>query len=729
MTARYQAHTERATSDVATASVGAGPAARSLPPVQLGADPGTVLVVDDDPINCDMLRRRLVRHGYRVVTANSGPQALGEIARQPFDLVLLDVMMPDVSGLDTLRRIRDTYASSELPVIMATAKGMSEDVVEAMSLGASDYITKPIDFPVALARIKAHVSTGRATRALKASEHRYALAAKGDNSGHWDWTPATGALRTSPRFLEIAGVPADQTGPTTWPEWMAFLYPDDRARVESHAAELLSSPCDQCETDFRIERPDGEPRWVVCRGAVDRDATGRVLRFVGSLFDVTTERTIAKETGLPNRRRVIDVCSRSLARHHATGQAGPTVIVIGIDRLGQVNEALGARRSQALRQDIVRRLTTDAPRHDLLADLDGNDFCLVIDGASTDADLKAAVSAIQSAFARPFDVSGREVLLGAAAGAAVGDAEYSHAEDLLRDACIALSEARTTDTGGYCLFDDAMRTARRSAFETAGELRQAIDAGALALHYQPIVNLTTGLVDGFEALVRWPHPVRGLLPPSAFLELAETYGLMASLGRWGLLEACRQTAEWRRAGGALSQLTINVNVSPTQFHQSDIVADVRAALDAGGLPPSALVIEITESAVMRDMRTARATLAALRDLGVRFAMDDFGVGHSTLSHLSELSFHKLKIDRSFISRMTHTTDDREIVKAVLTLAQALDMSVTAEGIETADQLSDLRALNCATGQGYLLSRPLPASDVQAFLTAHRAGFAGANTPR
>jgi diguanylate cyclase (GGDEF)-like protein len=680
---------------------------------------GRILIVDDEQPNREMLQRRLERHGYSVMAVEGGEQALRAVTRETFDLVLLDVMMPRISGLETLKRLRESHAPASLPVVMATARDQSEDIVEALSLGANDYVTKPIDFPVALARVKAQVLAGRTARRLQASQARYAVAAECENAGLWDWNLRTGAFYTCERWQSIVGVAT----PHGWTDWLERIHPCDRQTVRDAVNHLFTGGDSNWEGEFRIESTLGRIRWVSCRGLVSRDAAGRPEQFAGSLVDVTAARTTSSLTGLPNRLWLLEAVDA-----HQSGrpqdQPGLALAVVVADGWHLALGTRGREAADALVQEVARRLAGAVRALDLVAHLGDNQFAIVLDSIDTDEEARSVAERILQACARAARPDDPGVPIGLRIGVALaGDDADAH--DLLRDAGVAAAEIPAGHACG--VFRPEMRAALVARIDTEIGLKAAIEAGTLVLHYQPIIDLETGQVRSFEALVRWPHPTRGLLSPASFLPVAEDSGLVVPLGQLCLAEACAAASHWRSQGGPLAEVGVNVNVSPNQLHHGTLVDDVRRALDATALPASALQIEITETTVMRDVDEAHATLAALEALGVSLALDDFGTGHSTLSHLSQFPFHVVKIDRSFVAKMASEGHDLEIVRAIVALARRISLRVTAEGIETARQLQQLQALDCAFGQGYYVARPMPASHIPAFVATTARSSHGRTT--
>jgi diguanylate cyclase (GGDEF)-like protein len=556
---------------------------------------GTLLVVDDDAMNRDALSRRLTRTGYTVLTAENGADALALISQNRIDAVLLDVMMPGMSGIETLRSLRQSRSVSDLPVIMVTAKDGSDDVVEALDLGANDYVTKPIDYAVALARIRAQVTARRA-----------------------------------------------------------------------------------------------DPL-----------------------------------TGLPNRLLFIERINRLLTGGHG----GFAVLFIDVDRFKVINDSLGHAAGDELLSTLATRLqqalrSTDAVsrvEEPTLARIGGDEFTILLNGIHDGDAATAVAERLRAVAAQPFQVHGREVVTSLSIGIVLSAERYTRAEDMIRDADTAMYRAKRNGKGRCEIFDTSMLEAAQERLRLESDLRHALERREFELHYQPIVSLAAERVSGFEALIRWRHPERGLIPPLDFISIAEDSGLIVPIGLWVLREACTQLQAWERDCG-VTGLVINVNLSAKQCMHPDLLGDVARILAETKCPAEQVKLEITEGVVLENTESVSTVLHDLRALGVQLGLDDFGMGYSALSYLQRFPFQTIKIDRTFVSGMQET-GNTEIIRAIVSMASGLDMNVTAEGVETADQVKRLQDLACEFGQGYYFHHPLNARDASAMLVAPRVGAA------
>jgi diguanylate cyclase (GGDEF)-like protein/PAS domain S-box-containing protein len=692
----------------------------------MDTSPASLLLVDDDEMNRDMLGRRLELEGYAVCLAEGGRQALELLERQTFDLVLLDVMMPELNGLQTLYKIRETRGPAELPVIMVTAKDQSEDVVEAFHLGANDYVTKPVDLRVALARIATQVSHKRAQAALRESEARYALAARGANDGLWDWDLQTDKVYYSPRWKALLGYEEEEIG-FGLEEWFGRVYPEDLPRIQAEIAAHRDGLTPHFENEHRLLHKDNAYRWVLTRGLVVRGRNGQVMRMAGSLTDITEDKVADPLTRLPNRVLFTDRLGRALERAKRDRDLRFAVLFLDLDRFKVINDSLGHLVGDELLITVARRLeaslrSTDTvarlPSQTTVARLGGDEFTVLLEDIQDVSNAVNVAERIQQELAVPFLLSGTEVFTSVSIGIAVGPAGYSQPEELLRDADAAMYVAKARGKARCEVFDAAMRERALARLQMENDLRRAIERQEFCLHYQPILALEPPRLVGFEALVRWQHSQRGLLLPSEFISVAEETGLIVPLGWWVLREACCQMSAWQARYPVDPPLVISVNLSSKQFLQADLTAEVQRLLCETGLDPRTLKLEITESAIMDDPGVASGKLARLRAVGVQMCIDDFGTGYSSLNYLHRFPVDTLKIDRSFVRQMDDTEENLQIVQSIVGLAHVLAIDVIAEGVETEAQRHKLAALNCEYGQGYFFSRPVDSAAAEAFLSAH-----------
>jgi diguanylate cyclase (GGDEF)-like protein/PAS domain S-box-containing protein len=841
----------------------------------------TVLVVDDEPSLRHLLSQFLRHEGHATVSVGSGGEALHLLRTQPIDLVLLDMFMPEMNGLEVLAQIKADPALSDIPVVMISADQDIDGIATCLKLGAEDYLPKPFrpiilaarvntclerrrlranerayqarletqvaertaalaaseaalrqqsqilasilnsmsdgvvvvdtagvlihhnpaaehifgaqltallpqqsDAPSPLTNIEtampyladelplAHAirreavadftasftdesgaqhwinitaqplindqqaiaggvavvrdisAAHQAAIALRESEERYMLAARGANDGLWDWDLRTNQAYFSPRWKLMLGYSEEEIGanPT---EWLERIHPDDRERVEVHLAAHYQRLITHFQHEYRILHKDGAYRWVLCRGLAVWDEEGRAIRIAGSQTDIS-DRKHAEErlihdalhdwlTDLPNRMLFQDRLEHALGRQRRNADYHFAVIFLDLDRFKVINDSLGHTVGDLLLKTVARRIERCVRPGDTVARLGGDEFTILLEDVNDAETALAITTRLQEAIAEPLALDDQEIFTTASIGITLSMLNYSTAEDLIRDADTAMYHAKMRGKARAVVFDPEMHTAAMHLLQIESALRWALQRNELRLHYQPIVALETGYVVGFEALVRWQHPERGLLLPNEFIGIAEETGLIVPIGWWVLHEACRQMRQWQQSIDQAATMWVTVNVSVKQLTQPDILDQIRQALADTALPSHSLRLEITESMLIEHSDRVADILDQIRALGIRVSMDDFGTGYSSLSYLQRLPVDALKIDRSFIKQLGITNERSEIVKAILSLAHAMGLQAVAEGTETAEQVEYLRDHSCELGQGWLYAKALDPQAIAALM--------------
>jgi diguanylate cyclase (GGDEF)-like protein/PAS domain S-box-containing protein len=542
--------------------------------------------------------------------------------------------------------------------------------------------------------------------------YRYALALEASEEGFWDWDIVAERLWVSARLQSMTGLDAC----STLDAWLERVHPHDKPRLEIELLALRRGKAQRIANEHRVRSQDGAWRWVQMRGVISREPSGRVTHVAGCLRDITACRMADALTGLPNRISFVDRLERRIEQGFRHADWDFAVLSVTLDRFEKISETLGSSGGERLLIETAARLQSRLPEPSLAARLMGAEFMILLDGVHSESEAARFAAQTIEAFREPFTLRHHTIVPQLAIGIAQAGMLYTHPEEIMADAESALTHARRQEPPGVAFYSDGMRERAVERLELEAELERAIRSGELVMFYQPEVDLRTNRIIGFEALVRWNHLRRGLLPPSEFIPLAEETGLIVPLGAWGLAEACRQLVEWRRGPcEQLQKARVSVNLSARQLEQPGLSEHVRQVLARTRLSPQSLRIEVTESSLISDAPAAQKNMHALEKLGVGLHMDDFGTGYSSLDYLQRFPFDTLKIDRSFVQGIVYDRDSRLIVDSILSLARSFGLDVVAEGIEDADQLEQLKTMGCPCGQGFYFAQPMAPNAIDDFI--------------
>ena len=693
----------------------------------MSARPATVLVVDDDAMARVLMRAALVKAGFDVRLASGGEEALASFREEAADMVMLDVEMPGLDGHAVCARLR-AEAGEQLPIVMVTGVNDLQSIDRAFDAGATDFIAKPIQWTLIGHRVRYLLRVAKDLRDLHTAEARNAaiLNAIPDLLFELD-IDGTYIDYHSPRSELLAAPPAHFIGKT-----VAEVLPAAPAAVCMEALRAAFDQGSSTGLQFELQLPVGT-RWFEL--SVSRKVTlvGEKPRFIVLSRDITERKEAENRiahlahfdslTGLPNRRSFLERLGREVQRAQRSGRR-LAVMFMDLDGFKAVNDSLGHFAGDQVLQQAAERLTRALRPSDVvsrgaepgssieLARLGGDEFTALVVDVERPEDVMTVADRIHAQMRAPFRVSGGDVLLTASIGIALFPEDGADATALLEHADTAMYHAKQMGRDNGQFYRPALTEQARGRLELSSSLRLALERGEFHLVYQPQLDVQTRRVVAVEALIRWTHPVHGLVAPLDFIALAEQNGLIVPIGEWVLRTACADAQRWQRAGHHLS---VAVNVSPLQFRDPRLVQTVSNTLGQTGLAPRTLVLELTESALMADDGATLASLNALRERGIRFALDDFGTGYSSLSYLRRMPLDNVKIDRSFIKNLPGDKGNLAIVRAILSMADSLGFSVTAEGVETHEQAQALTQMRCNLLQGYHVGRPVFAAEIPAEL--------------
>lgn len=693
-----------------------------------------VLVVDDTPANLKLLDALLRKQGYQARLFPRGELALKAAAALAPDLVLLDVMMPDMDGYEVCRRLKALPGLADVPVIFISALSDVECKARAFAEGGVDYITKPFEEVEVLARVDTHLALAamrkellRQHAALEQLVHERTAdllrAQSAARVGSWKLDFQNQTLEWSPETYRLFGVP--ESASVTLEDFLSKVHPDDRERVAKAWSEATQGQ--PYEIEHRIQSPAGAD-WVRECAEFDRGADGRPLIAWGTVQDISEIKSHEAhvefithhdvQTGLPNRTCFLDylrVCMTTCV----TMRSRLAVAYIDIDGFAAVNDRVGREQGDRLIVRLARRLADSIRDSQYLARIGGDEFAVILTNLVSSDGFVTPVRRMLQAVSEPLEMDGLQFQLTASIGvAAFPQASVDmEAEQLLRQADQAMYLAKLTGKNRFHLFDPIKDESTRERFMRIDEVRQGLNAGQMRLYFQPKVWLATGEVAGFEALVRWLHPERGLVPPGLFIPLLDQHPMAVELGNWVIETALSQLAAWNAAG---LRSTVSVNVDTQQLSDPDFVP--RLARQLAGQPsvsPAQLELEILETGALDSVVEESEVIARVRKLGVACSLDDFGTGFSSLTFLKNLEAQTIKIDQSFVRGMLEDVENVRIIHSVIGLAGSFDRYTLAEGVESLEHGRMLLELGCEMAQGYVIARPMPAADVPDWLAEWR----------
>ncbi|WP_137224403.1 EAL domain-containing protein [Shewanella sp. MEBiC00475] len=683
-----------------------------------------VLIVDDDPVIRLLMRRALSQSVGNIIEACSGEEAIEQFSKHVPDLILLDVSMDMMDGFECCSVIRSLPGGDNVAIIMITALDQPQDIKKAFDVGATDFMTKPVQWPLLSHRIHYVLKANKTIKELTKSKNKLAKAQSIAHLGSWEWDFKSDSLDCSDEVYRMVGLKPQEVK-ITLPYLLEIVHPDDRGFLKTTVMGALKAK-KPYDIEYRIFHSSGEV--ITLHDRTDITYHFGEPRLNGTLHDISNRKKSEQEiayyafydtlTDLPNRRKFLMQLDSAiaLAKRQSTKLS---LLFIDLDHFKRINDTLGHQAGDQLLCEAAQRIK-DSVRisdqisvgshleyeNDHLARLGGDEFTLLLCQLEQLENVAIIAQRILDSLSKPFFIQGQKTFISASIGISFYPDDGATGDVLLQHADTAMYQVKNNGKNSYQLFSHEMHKTLMDRLKLEAELREAVTLGnQLVLYYQPQVNSVDGKIIGYEALLRWNHPTRGLLSPIDFLAIAESSGLIIPIGEWALLEACKKAKKIHSTDVHFERMA--VNLSALQFNHANILEHVTNALLETDLAPNILELEITESAIISNIEEAIPLLFKLKELGLKLAIDDFGTGYSSLSYLKNFPIDTLKIDKSFVDGIVNNQKDAAIARTIIQLALNLGLSTIAEGVEYIEQHELLKAMGCSNFQGYLFGKPLP----------------------
>lgn len=719
-----------------------------------------ILIVDDTPANIDVLGAILMSE-YDISVAVNGPMALDIVdSSLPPDLILLDIMMPDMDGYEVAKRLKASNKTSQIPVIFVTAKIEDEDEAFGFEVGAVDYIRKPVNSSVTLARIKSQLELkqyrDQLSQLVEKKSHQVESSIKQLENERNKLSKAAEDLKDSKASAHKNHIYFRDLFMNS-PHGIILVGPDDKIiNTNKSFSKLVGYEIEEIvnkkTSGFSVAEDQKDEHKSLIRQALIKGSVSMETRcfhkngykmHVSALaypvkienrvqgvfvfYENISQRKLLEEklrhqayhdtlTGIPNRLLFSERLEFAIEKQKKSKNFRFATLLIDLDRFKSVNDSLGHQAGDKLLKAVTSRIRGHLRSDDTIARLGGDEFAILLSGIEGRTEVEAIASRIRKAAESTFIIDGQEVHISASIGIVFDTKSYENANLLLRDADLAMYHAKDAGKAQFKFFSSKMHEELMTSVTIEKELRKALEKDMLALYFQPIVQVSTERIEGFEALIRWHHPEKGLISPDKFISIAEETGIMVPMGEWIIEEACRQLVFLQE--NFSRNLTVSVNISIKQFLQNNFVDHLSKTIEDHNLSSSDIKLEFTESLLMEHTNSAVLKLEKLKELGFLLVIDDFGTGYSSLSYLQQFPIDQIKIDRSFINSMGNREDSFEIVKSILSLSKSLGLSVVAEGVETRAQLSTLSELACESAQGYYFAKPMPTKKIRQYLESN-----------
>ena len=691
------------------------------------------LIVDDELSLRLSMKAAFVKAGFEIIEAENGREAISLFQSRRPDIILMDVVMPEMDGFEACAAIRNLPGGKYVQIVMVTGMDDTESTARAFEAGANDFVSKPINWVMLGHRGRYMLRASRAFQELAKNNSRVVKTQEIAKLGNWEINLLDHTFECSREAARLLGAHYS-TDPVTFEEFLAPIVSHERemVRKEIEQAVELTTPF---SVNYRVIQSDGTQRYISNHAEVLYGENGEAELIFGAVQDVTELRQAEEEihrlgfydglTGLANRMLFLDRLKKEVVVSQRNSQFF-ALLYLDLDQFKRVNDSFGHHVGDLLLKAVseilkksIRNSDTNAlfgkKSHDtMVARMGGDEFTILLSNIGGPENAAVVARRIVEALSITYHLDEHEVLMTTSVGISVFPVDSREPEMLMQYADAAMYQAKDAGRNNYQFYDKSLNQKAVNKYNLEYELRQAVKKNELVLYYQPQIELATGRIVGAEALIRWLHPTKGMVPPDQFIAVAEETGIIVDINEWVIRTACSHCAKWSSATG--QDLRVAVNLSGYKFAEQDFVRVIDESLQATGLEANQLEVEITENVMMGDGEETVGLLAKMRDLHVRVSLDDFGTGYSSLSYLTTFPVDTIKIDRSFV--MGHTSEKKNslIIKAIVALGHSLGLKIIAEGIETAEQLELLREYKCDEGQGYYFKHPLPQKEFMKLLS-------------
>jgi diguanylate cyclase (GGDEF)-like protein/PAS domain S-box-containing protein len=705
-----------------------------------------ILIVDDCPLSVSLLERLVHAVGGEAVCFTDARKALEWAFANPADIILVDYYMPDIDGLEFIRQVRDSGPNTTTPILMISSSDEDALLQPALEAGANDFLQKPVNRAEFLARTRSMLQLRQnerqliehslalekkvqdATAELRRSQERYYLAAQASRDGLWDWNLETGEVFFSAYWCEMIGY-RESDLPALLSTWFNRVHPDDIAELRSSVDAYLAKDMDFLSCEYRLRHRNGSYCWMSTRGLCMRNDRGEPHRLIGTQTNITDRKKIEARlahtalhdalTGLPNRVLLTERLQQAFMRYKRDKSNPFAVMFLDLDRFKQVNDTLGHAAGDQLLLALAPRMKRCCREADTVARLSGDEFVLLLPDTSSLEDVEQVAKRLLDEIQRPLTIAGKTINPSASIGIAFADDSFTAYNDILKDADSALYEAKKKGRSSYVIFDPESRHAQNTTLHLQEALKKAVTDEELRVCYQPILDLKTQRIVGFEALARWQHPELGLIMPDHFLHYAEEGEEIIKLDRFVARKALQQVREWRDTYG--EDYFLSLNISTKHFYQKGFAPFMKELCHEANFPMQKLVLELSEKTIQESLETAERLFAFLKQEGYELALDDFGNGPTSLYGLSAFNFSYIKVDRRVIANLQERPHHQKFLNLMTHIGQDVEATLIFEGVETKSEYDYLFQHTQGLTQGFYFQKPAMGSEIKAFLdeTAQR----------